>query len=466
MGQDETRTETDSLGDIEVPADRLWGAQTQRSLVNFPIGEEIMPLALIHAFGLLKQAAAMANHDLGVLTAEKAQAIIDAAADVAAGRLDDHFPLSVWQKGSGTQTNMNLNEVIARRGSESLGGVETLHPNDDVNASQSSNDSFPTAMHIAVVRESRAWLLPALDGLHEALSAKAAEFAGVIKIGRTHLQDATPLTLGQEFSAFAEQIRQGRRRVETALDDVFAVAQGGTAVGTGLNAPEGFADAFVRRLRDLTGLPFRAAGNRFEAMAAHDALVGYSGTLNGLAAAYAKIGNDIRLLASGPRAGIGEISLPKNEPGSSIMPGKVNPTQCEALTMVAAQVIGNHVTVTHAGASGHLQLNAYKPVIVYNVLQSVRLLGDAGASFTERCVAGIEVNRDRIAAHLQSSLMLATALVPLLGYDETARLALHAHETGQTLRESALELGMIDAAEFDRLVDPAAMIPELTGSGN
>ncbi|MEQ8665754.1 MAG: class II fumarate hydratase [Rhodospirillales bacterium] len=459
MSQNKTRTESDSLGEIDVPADRLWGAQTQRSLQNFPIGDETMPLPIIHAFGFLKQAAARANHELGVLPENKAQAIEAVAADVAAGKLDDHFPLSVWQTGSGTQTNMNVNEVVARRGNELLAGTDTLHPNDDVNASQSSNDSFPTAMHVATVRQTVSLLLPGLDRLQEALDAKAAAFAGIIKIGRTHLQDATPLTLGQEFSAFAEQIRLGRRRIETALDDVMTVAQGGTAVGTGLNAPAGFTDAFVRHLEDLTGLPFRAAVNRFEAMAAHDALVAYSGALNALATALMKIGNDIRLLASGPRAGIGEIGLPKNEPGSSIMPGKVNPTQCEALTMVAAQVMGNHVTVTVAGSSGHLQLNAFKPVIIYNVLQSVRLLGDACASFSERCVEGIEANPARIAGHLESSLMLATALAPVIGYDETAKLALHAHETGQTLREAALELGVVDEAEFDRQVDPARMIP-------
>ncbi len=462
----EKRIERDSLGEIEVDADRLWGAQTQRSLMNFPIGEETVPLPVIHAFGLLKQAAARANGELGVIPDTIAEAVASAAAEVSSGQHDDHFPLAVWQTGSGTQTNMNVNEVVARRAGQLLGEDGGVHPNDHVNAGQSSNDSFPTAMHIATVRETLNRLLPALDRLEAALRERADAFSGIVKIGRTHLQDATPLTLGQEFSAFAEQVDAGRRRVRTALDDVMDLAQGGTAVGTGLNAHPDFAGRFLANLNALTGLEFRAARNRFEAIAAHDALVAFSGTLNGFAAACMKIANDIRLLGSGPRSGLGEIALPKNEPGSSIMPGKVNPTQCEALTMVCAQVMGNHVTVTVAGSSGHLQLNAFKPVIVYNVLQAVRLLADATASFATRCVTGIEANTDVIERHLHDSLMLATALAPVLGYDKVAELALHAHENGQSLREAARALDMMADDELDRLLDPADMIPGFKHDGS
>jgi fumarate hydratase class II len=463
-----TRTETDSFGPIEVPADRYWGAQTQRSLENFRIGGERMPIPLIHAFGIQKKAAALANMALGALEERLGRAILAAADEVIDGRLDDHFPLVVWQTGSGTQTNMNLNEVIANRANQMLGaplGAKTpVHPNDHVNLGQSSNDSMPTAMHIAAALETTRRLIPALRRLHAALGRKAAEFADIVKIGRTHLQDATPLTLGQEFSGYARQIEMGIARIESALPRVLELAQGGTAVGTGLNAPPGFAERFAEEAARIAGLPFVTAPNKFEALAAHDALVELSGALNTLAASAMKIANDIRLLASGPRCGIGELILPENEPGSSIMPGKVNPTQAEALTMVAVEVMGNHVAVTIAGSQGHLELNVYKPVIALNVLRSIRLLADAVESFTRNCVEGIEADRARIAELLEGSLMLVTALAPRIGYDAAAKIARKAHADGTSLREAAAALGLIDADEFDRLVRPEAMLGRPRGS--
>ena len=457
-----TRTETDSFGPIEVPADRYWGAQTQRSLENFRIGGERMPDALIRAFGIQKKAAALANLALGTLDRKLGQAIVAAADEVIDGRLKEHFPLVVWQTGSGTQTNMNLNEVIANRANEilgaPLGAKKPVHPNDHVNLSQSSNDSMPTAMHIAAALEVHRHLLPALRELQAALEAKARDFAGIVKIGRTHLQDATPLTLGQEFSGYAQQIRNGIARIEAALPTILELAQGGTAVGTGLNARAGFAERFAEEAARLTGLAFLSAPNKFEALAAHDALVELSGALNTLAVSAMKIANDIRLLASGPRCGIGELILPENEPGSSIMPGKVNPTQAEALTMVAAEVMGNHVAVSIAGSQGHLELNVFKPVIIYNVLRSIRLLADAADSFTRNCITGIEPDRARIAELVERSLMLVTALVPEIGYDAAGKIARHAHEQGLTLREAALALGLVDAETFDRVVRPDRMV--------
>ncbi|HVG82471.1 MAG TPA: class II fumarate hydratase [Methylomirabilota bacterium] len=457
-----TRTETDSFGPIEVPADRYWGAQTQRSLENFRIGGERMPDALIRAFGIQKKAAALANLALGELDETLGRAILAAADEVIDGRLQDHFPLVVWQTGSGTQTNMNLNEVIANRANEMLGaplGAKTpVHPNDHVNRGQSSNDSMPTAMHIAAALESSRRLLPALRELGSALDRKAQDFADIVKIGRTHLQDATPLTLGQEFSGYARQIHNGVARVEAALPRIVELAQGGTAVGTGLNAAPGFAERFAEEVAQITGLPFVTAPNKFEALAAHDALVELSGALNTLAVSAMKIANDIRLLASGPRCGIGELTLPENEPGSSIMPGKVNPTQAEALTMVAVEVMGNHVAVTIAGSQGHLELNVFKPVIIFNVLRSIALLADAAESFTRNCVLGIEPDRDRIAELVERSLMLVTALAPRIGYDAAAKVARKAHAEGTTLREAAAALGLVDPDEFDRVVRPEAML--------
>jgi fumarate hydratase class II len=457
-----TRTETDSFGPIEVPADRYWGAQTQRSLQNFRIGGERMPEALIRAFGIQKKAAALANMSLGILDEKLGRAIAAAAEEVIDGRLDDHFPLVVWQTGSGTQTNMNLNEVIANRANEilgaPLGAKKPVHPNDHVNLSQSSNDSMPTAMHIAAAQETTKRLLPALRELHSALAGKSAEFEDIVKIGRTHLQDATPLTLGQEFSGYACQIENGIRRIEGTLPHILKLAQGGTAVGTGLNAVPGFAEAFAAEVERMTGLDFVSAPNKFEALAAHDALVELSGALNTLAVSAMKIANDIRLLASGPRCGIGELVLPENEPGSSIMPGKVNPTQAEALTMVAVEVMGNHLAVTIAGSQGHLELNVYKPVIIFNVLRSIRLLADATESFTRNCVIGIEPDRARIAELVERSLMLVTALTPRIGYDAAAKVARKAHAEKTTLREAAAALGVLEAEEFDRLVRPEAMI--------
>jgi fumarate hydratase class II len=456
------RMESDSMGAVAVPDDRLWGAQTQRSLENFRIGGQRMPLELIHAFGLLKQAAALANMKLGKLDKKLGKAIAAAAAEVAAGRLDDHFPLVVWQTGSGTQTNMNANEVIANRANEMLGGrrgdKKPIHPNDQVNYGQSSNDSFPTAMHIAAVRQVHDAVLPALGHLAGALEKKAKQFAKIIKIGRTHLQDATPVTLGQEFSGYAQQIRNGIDRVKACLPRLYQVAQGGTAVGTGLNAAKGFDKAFAEELGKLTKLPFRPAENKFEALAAHDAMVELSGAYNVLACSLMKIANDVRLLGSGPRSGIGEILLPENEPGSSIMPGKVNPTQAEALTMVAAQVMGNHVAITVAGSNGHLELNVFKPVIIHNLLQSGGLIADACRSFTDNCVAGIEPNTARIKQQLEQSLMLVTALNPHIGYDNAAKVAKKAHKEGLSLREAALALKILTSEQFDQWVRPEDML--------
>ena len=457
-----TRVERDSMGAIEVPADRYWAAQTERSLENFPIGTERMPLPLIHAFGLQKKAAALANMSLGDLAERLGNAIVAAADEVIAGRLDEHFPLVVWQTGSGTQTNMNLNEVIANRAIELLGGTlgskSPVHPNDHVNLSQSSNDSFPTAMHIAAVTEIHRRLLPALQHLQEVLAERGHAFADIAKIGRTHLQDATPITLGQEFTAYARQIELGIARVEACLPRLYPLAQGGTAVGTGLNARPEFAERFAATLAKLTALPFTSAANKFEALAAHDALVEVSGALNVIAASAMKIANDIRLLGSGPRSGFGEITLPENEPGSSIMPGKVNPTQAEALTMVATQVMGNHVTITVAGSLGHLELNVFKPVIILNLLQSIRLLADASRSFADRCVKGIEANRERIAELLHRSLMLVTALSPHIGYDKAAEIAKKAHHDRLTLKEAALALGYVSESDFERWVRPEDML--------
>ncbi|MGD0144016.1 MAG: class II fumarate hydratase [Rhizomicrobium sp.] len=457
-----TRMETDTLGPIEVPADRYWGAQTQRSLENFKIGGELMPRPVVHALGVVKRAAAITNVALGELDPALAKAIEAASEEVITGKLDDNFPLVVWQTGSGTQSNMNANEVISNRAIEMLGGTmgskKPVHPNDHVNRSQSSNDCFPTAMHIAAVTEIHRVLLPGLHHLHAALAAKAREFADIIKIGRTHLQDATPVTLGQEFSGYATQIAYGIARVEGALPRLCMLAQGGTAVGTGLNCPPGFAERFAAEAAKLTGFPFVTAPNKFEALAAHDASVEMSGALNTLAASLFKIAQDIRLMASGPRSGLGELSLPENEPGSSIMPGKVNPTQCEALTMVCAQVMGNNVAITFAGSQGNFELNVFKPVVIYNLLQSIRLIGDAAVSFTDHCVNGIVANRAHITALMERSLMLVTALAPRIGYDNAAKIAKTAHKNGTTLREEAVGMGLVTAEEFDRLVRPEDMI--------
>jgi fumarate hydratase class II len=457
-----TRTETDSFGPIEVPADRYWGAQTQRSIINFPIGWERQPTAIIRALGVIKQAAARVNVAQGKLEPALGAAIERAAAEVAAGRWDDHFPLVVWQTGSGTQTNMNANEVIANRAIELLGGVigskSPVHPNDHVNMSQSSNDTYPTAMHIAAAVTARDVLLPGLRRLQGALAAKAEAFAHIIKIGRTHTQDATPLTLGQEFGGYAHQVAMGIRRVEAALPGIHELAQGGTAVGTGLSTKRGWAEAVAAEIAALTGLPFVTAPNKFEALAAHDALVALSGALKVVAASLFKIANDIRLLGSGPRSGLGELILPENEPGSSIMPGKVNPTQAEALTMVCVQVMGNDAAVGIAGSQGHFELNVFKPVIAYNVLQSMQLLGDAAGAFAANCVEGIRANEARIARLMRESLMLVTALAPVIGYDKAAAVAKAAHANGTTLREEALRLGFVDAETFDRVVRPEAMI--------
>ncbi|MEJ0010161.1 MAG: class II fumarate hydratase [Alphaproteobacteria bacterium] len=462
--QSATRRETDSFGAIDVPADHYWGAQTGRSLANFRIGGERMPVPLIRALGVLKEAAATVNMAQGGLDKKTGAAIVRAAREVAQGRHDGEFPLVVWQTGSGTQTNMNANEVIANRAIELLGGTmgskKPVHPNDHVNMGQSSNDSFPTAMHIAAAMQIEKSLIPALKKLHAALDGKAKEFAKIVKIGRTHLQDATPLTLGQEFSGYAQQIADNIMRLgdKGALHGLLELAQGGTAVGTGLNTRVGFDKKFAEQVAKITGLPFRTAPNKFAALAAHDALVDASGVLNTVAVSLMKIANDIRLLGSGPRCGLGEIHLPENEPGSSIMPGKVNPTQCEAMTMVAAQVMGNHVTVTIAGSNGHLELNVFKPVIIYNVLQSIRLLADASVSFTDNCVAGIEANRELIARHLSDSLMLVTALNPHIGYDNAAKVAKKAHKEGTTLKEAALALGLLTAKQFDQWVKPEEMV--------
>ncbi|PTD28072.1 class II fumarate hydratase [Sphingomonas fennica] len=458
-----TRTETDSLGAIEVPADAYWGAQTQRSIENFPFGAtERMPIGIVHALAIVKQAAAHVNRAHG-LAGEKADAIEAAAAEVAAGKLDDQFPLVIWQTGSGTQSNMNVNEVIAGRANELLtgtrGGKSPVHPNDDVNRGQSSNDSFPTALHVAAALAAERRLFPAIDRLYAALEAKAKEWADIVKIGRTHLQDATPLTLGQEFSGYAHQIYRDRRRIEPAVRHGMALlAQGGTAVGTGLNAPAGFGEAIAAEIARLTGFAFETAPNKFEALASNDPIVHLSGTLSTLAVSLTKIANDIRLLGSGPRSGLGEIDLPANEPGSSIMPGKVNPTQCEMLTMVAAQVIGNHQAITVGGLQGHLELNVFKPMIGANLLRSIDLLATGMDSFAGRCVEGLEANRARIADLVDRSLMLVTALAPEIGYDNAARIAKHAHANGLTLREAGLALDLVDEATFDRVVRPETMI--------
>jgi fumarate hydratase class II len=458
-----TRTETDSFGPLEVPADCYWGAQTQRSIGNFPFGpREVMPVEIVHALGFVKQAAARVNARIGGLDAELAEVIQRAAEDVAAGALDDQFPLVIWQTGSGTQSNMNANEVIAGRANELLtgtrGGKSPVHPNDHVNQSQSSNDSFPTAMHIAAARAVHGRLLPALQKVHNRLAAQAKAWDAIVKIGRTHLQDATPLTLGQEFSGYAAQIADGIERVEAVLPRLHRLAQGGTAVGTGLNAPKGFAEAFAAEVAKLTRLPFETAPNKFEALASHDTLAELQGVLNVLALSLTKIANDIRLLGSGPRSGLGELLLPENEPGSSIMPGKVNPTQCEMLTMVAAQVMGNTVAVTVGGLQGHLELNVFKPLIAANVLRSIDLLSTGMESFTERCLDGIEPDERRIAELMSRSLMLVTALAPEIGYDNAASIAKHAHAKGLTLKEAGLELGLVDEATFDRVVRPETMV--------
>ncbi|MBG77584.1 MAG: fumarate hydratase, class II [Alphaproteobacteria bacterium] len=457
-----TRTETDSIGAIEVENDKYWGAQSQRSLKNFDIGWEKMPAPLVRALGIQKKAAAMTNQDLGSLDAKLAEAMIQAADEVIDGTLAAHFPLAVWQTGSGTQSNMNANEVISNRAIEILGGEigskSPVHPNDHVNMGQSSNDTFPTAMHIAAVEQIHHDLIPALEMLHKALDEKAQAYAKIVKIGRTHLQDATPLTLGQEFSGYAKQIEYGIARVKDTLPRLYQLAQGGTAVGTGINSQAGFAEKFAANVASITDLPFVTAENKFEALAAHDALVEHSGALNVLATSLMKIANDIRLLGSGPRSGIGEIILPANEPGSSIMPGKVNPTQCEALTMVCAQVMGNHMAVTVAGSNGHFELNVFKPVMIYNVLQSIRLIADSCVSFTNNCVVGIEANEANITAKMQQSLMLVTALNPHIGYDNAAKIAKKAYNDGTTLKEAAIELELLTSEQFDAWVDPLSMI--------
>ena len=457
-----TRTERDSMGPIDVRADRYWGAQTERSLHHFAIGGDRIPLPVIRALGLVKKASAQVNQDLGLLDARRAELIVAAADEVVAGKLDEHFPLSVWQTGSGTQTNMNVNEVIANRAIElagaKLGSKAPIHPNDHVNMSQSSNDAFPTAMHVAAALEITERLVPSLRALRDTLAAKAREFADIVKIGRTHLQDAVPLTLGQEFSGYAAQLDAGIARIEATLPGLLALAIGGTAVGTGLNAPAGFGDAVARRLAALTGLPFTSAANKFAALGAHDDLVMASGALRTLAGALMKIANDLRWLASGPRSGLGELTLPENEPGSSIMPGKVNPTQCEALTMVAVEVIGNDTAVAIAGSQGNFELNVFKPLIIFNVLRSVHLLADACARFREFCVEGVEANRARIAELVDRSLMLVTALAPHIGYDRAAAIAKRAHAEGLTLREAALASGYVTAEQYDRWVRPADMV--------
>ncbi|MFC3692078.1 class II fumarate hydratase [Chenggangzhangella methanolivorans] len=457
-----TRTETDSFGPLEVPSDKYWGAQTQRSLQNFKIGGETMPKPLIRALGIIKRSAALANKEQGSIDGKLADAIAAAAQEVIDGKFDDHFPLVVWQTGSGTQSNMNANEVVSNRAIEALGGEmgskKPVHPNDHVNMSQSSNDTFPTAMHIAAAEEIERRLLPQLKHLEDALQAKASAFEHIIKIGRTHTQDATPLTLGQEFSGYVAQVRLGAERIRETLKHLYPLAQGGTAVGTGINAKVGFAEKFAEKVAEITGLPFVTAPNKFEALAAHDAYVFAHGALNALAAGLFKIANDIRLLGSGPRSGLGELVLPENEPGSSIMPGKVNPTQCEALTMVCAQVFGNNATISFAGSQGHFELNVYKPVLGYNMLQSIRILGDAAVSFADNCVAGIEADETRIADLMSRSLMLVTALAPTIGYDNATKVAKTAHKNGTTLREEAVKLGFVSAEDFDRIVRPESMI--------
>lgn len=460
------RIEKDTLGEVRVSADKYWGAQTQRSLENFVIGGQKMPIEVIRALAILKKAAAFTNLELGVLPKEKADAIARVCDEILAGKLDDHFPLVVWQTGSGTQSNMNVNEVISNRAIEILGGKlgskTPIHPNDDVNKSQSSNDTFPTAMHIAGYSLLATNTLPNMRALHEALTQKVEKFRSIVKIGRTHLMDATPLTLGQEFSGYASQLGHAIRALENSLPHLAELALGGTAVGTGLNAPAGFAERVAEKIAGLTGLPFRTAENKFESLAAHDAIVETSGALKTAAVSLMKIANDVRLLASGPRCGIGEIILPANEPGSSIMPGKVNPTQAEAMTMVCAQVIGNDVAINVGGMSGHFELNVFKPMMIYNLLHSARLLGDACDSFNKHCVVEIQPNLERIKMHLENSLMLVTALNPHIGYEKAAEIAKKAHQDGITLREAAVQLGYLTSEEFDRYVVPEKMVGKLS----
>ena len=457
-----TRIETDSFGPLDVPADKYWGAQTQRSIINFPIGWEKQPVAIVRALGVIKKACAQANIELGKLDAERGKAIVQAAGEVINGKFDDDFPLVVWQTGSGTQSNMNANEVIANRAIELLGGVigskTPVHPNDDVNMGQSSNDTFPTAMHIATAMTAHQVLLPGLEKLHAALQAKTEAFADIIKIGRTHTQDATPLTLGQEFSGYTHQTAMGIQRVKTSLVHVYELAQGGTAVGTGLNTPKGWDVLVAANIAEITSLPFVTAPNKFEALAAHDAMVEMSGSLKTVAVSLFKIANDIRLLGSGPRCGLGELILPENEPGSSIMPGKVNPTQCEALTQVCAHVMGNDAAVGFAGSQGHFELNVYKPMMAYNVLQSMQLLGDAASTFTDNLVVGLQADEPRIDKLMRESLMLVTALAPEIGYDNATNVAKTAHKNGTTLKEEAIRLGFTDAETFERVVRPEKMI--------
>ena len=456
-----TRAESDSMGKMDVPADRYYGAQTARSLIHFAIGKDTMPPELIRAFGILKKAAALVNQDLGKLSAEKVKLIAEAADEVISGRLNDHFPLRVWQTGSGTQTNMNVNEVIGNRAIEIAGGTmgskKPIHPNDDVNMSQSSNDTFPTAMHIAAATETARRLVPAVEKLRDALDAKAREFAGIVKIGRTHLQDATPLTVEQEFSGWVNLLARDLARMAQALDGLYDLAIGGTAVGTGLNAHPEFAERAARKISELSGLPFRSHPNKFASLSAHDEIVFASGALKTLAASLMKIANDIRWLASGPRCGLGELTLPENEPGSSIMPGKVNPTQCEAITMVAIQVMGNDAAIGFAGSQGNFELNVFKPVMIFNYLHSVELLADSCNSFVDHCVHGIEVNRDIVDHYVKDSLMLVTALAPKIGYDNAAKVAHAAHHEHSSLRQAALKLGFLTGEEFDALVKPADM---------
>ncbi len=457
-----TRTETDSFGPLEVPADKYWGAQTQRSIMNFPIGWEKQPIAIVRALGVIKKACAQANKELGNLDAARADAIIQAAGEVVEGKFDDNFPLVVWQTGSGTQSNMNSNEVIANRAIEIMGGVigskDPVHPNDHCNMGQSSNDTFPTAMHISAAMTAHDVLLPGLEKLHTALQAKVEAFDGIIKIGRTHTQDATPLTLAQEFSGYTHQAAMGIQRVKDALGRIYELAQGGTAVGTGLNTTKGWDVMVAKNMADITGLPFVTAPNKFEALAAHDAMVEISGALKTVAASLFKIANDIRLLGSGPRCGLGELVLPENEPGSSIMPGKVNPTQCEALTQVCAHVMGNDAAVGFAGSQGHFELNVYKPMMSYNVLQSMQLLGDAASAFTDNLIDGLQADPVRIEKLMRESLMLVTALAPEIGYDNATKVAKTAHKNGTTLKEEAIALGFVDAETFDRVVRPENMV--------
>ncbi len=458
----QTRTETDSFGPLEVPVDKYWGAQTQRSIMNFPIGWEKQPIAIVRALGVIKQACAQANLAAGKLDKERGDAIIQAASEVVAGKFDDNFPLVVWQTGSGTQSNMNANEVIANRAIEIMGGVigskDPVHPNDHCNMGQSSNDTFPTAMHIATAMTARDVLIPGLEKLHTALETKIQEFDGIIKIGRTHTQDATPLTLSQEFSGYAHQVKMGIKRVKASLADIYELAQGGTAVGTGLNTSPGWDTTVAANMAEITGLPFVTAPNKFEALAAHDAMVEISGSLKTVAASLFKIANDIRLLGSGPRCGLGELILPENEPGSSIMPGKVNPTQCEAMTQVCAHVIGNDAAVGFAGSQGHFELNVYKPMMAYNVLQSMQLLGDACSAFTDNLVDGLQADKDRIEKLMRESLMLVTALAPTIGYDNATKVAKTAHKNKTTLKEEAIALGFVDEDTFERVVRPENMV--------